>query len=140
VLEVVGKWLDSNGRSIYETERGDLRNDGNTNFTRRGNTLYVHQKSWPGHTPAAEWLSFFKPEVVIAIGGLKPKVTAARLLKSGEKVTFTQDEDSFRLTSLPIAAPDSPTTVIELECDAEPVVDHNLVRLARPRYKADASA
>jgi alpha-L-fucosidase len=140
VLEAVGKWLDSNGRSIYETERGDLRNDGNTNFTRRGNTLYVHQKSWPGHTPAAEWLSFFKPEAVIAIGGLKPKVTAARLLKTGEKVAFTQDEYSLRLTSLPIAAPDSPTTVIELECDAEPVVDHNSVRLTRPRYKADASA
>src|SRR6202789_912454 len=114
VLEVVGKWLDSNGRSIYETERGDLRNDGNTNFTRRGNTLYVHQKSWPGHTPAAEWLSFFKREAVIAIGGLKPKVNAARLLKTGEKVAFTQDEYSLRLISLPVTAPDSPPAAIDL--------------------------
>ena len=36
------------------------------NFTRRGNTLYMHVYYWPGHTPAAEWLDFYKPEVVVA--------------------------------------------------------------------------
>jgi alpha-L-fucosidase len=102
--------------------------------------LYVHQKSWPGHTPAAQWLSFFQPEVVVAIGGLKPKVKAARLLKTGEKVLFTQDDYSLRLTSLPVAAPDSPTTVIELECDGEPVVDHSSMRPHWPRFKAGTSA
>jgi alpha-L-fucosidase len=140
VLEAVGKWLDTNGRSIYETERGDFRDDPNANFTRRGNTLYVHQKSWPGQTPAAQWLSFFQPGAVIAIGGVKPKVTSARLLKTGEKVLFTQDDLSLRLTSLPVAAPDSPSTVIELECDAEPAVDHNALRPLWPRYKAGVGA
>jgi len=69
----------------------------NANYTRRGNTLYIHQHYWPGHTPAAEWLSFYQPEAVIAIGGLKPKVLSARLLKTGQKVDFTQDEFTLRL-------------------------------------------
>ena len=86
VLEAVGKWLDTNGRAIYETERGDFQDYPNANFTRRGNTVYVVQKSWPGQTPAAEWLSFFQPGAVIAIGGVKGKVKSARMLKTGEKV------------------------------------------------------
>jgi alpha-L-fucosidase len=140
VLEAVGKWMDTNGRSIYETERGEFRSNPNSNFSRRGNTLYVHQKSWPGQTPAAQWLSFFQPGAVIAIGGVKPKVTAARLLKTGQKVAFTQDDYALRLTGLPVIAPDSPTTVIELECDAEPAVDHYSIRPEWPRYKAGVSA
>jgi alpha-L-fucosidase len=140
VLGAVGKWLEPNGRSIYETERGEFRDNPNANFTRRGNTLYVHQKSWPGETPAAQWLSFFQPGAVVAIGGLKAKVKAARLLKSGEKVLFTQDDFSLRLMSLPVAAPDFPSTVIELECDAEPAVNHESIRPLWPRYKAGVSA
>ena len=41
VLEAVGKWLETNGRAIYETERGEFQDYPNANFTRRGNTLYV---------------------------------------------------------------------------------------------------
>ncbi|HTZ57765.1 MAG TPA: alpha-L-fucosidase [Acidobacteriaceae bacterium] len=140
VLDAVGKWIDTNGRAIYETERGEFRSNPNSNFSRRGNTLYVHQKSWPGATPAAQWLSFFQPGSVIAIGGVKPKITAARLLKTGQKVAFTQDEFSLRLTGLPVAAPDSPTTVIELECDGEPAVDHYSIRPEWPRYKVGVSS
>ena len=140
ILEAVGRWLDTNGRAIYETERGAFRDNPNANFTRRGNTLYVVQKSWPGHTPAGEWLSFFKPEAVIAIGGVQAKVKSARLLKGGEKVAFAQDDLSLRLTGLPVAAPDSPSTVFELECDREPAVDHNAIRSEWPRYKPGVSA
>ena len=28
---------------------------------------------WPGHTPAAEWLSFYQPTTVVALGGSSPK-------------------------------------------------------------------
>ena len=123
ILTEVGRWNETNGKSIYGTERGNLNPTTNLNFTRRGNTLYIHQKYWPGHTPAAEWLEFFKPEVVVALAGLKPKALSARLLKTGQKVEFTQDEFSLRLTGLPLEAPDQPATVFEVECDAEPVVD-----------------
>jgi alpha-L-fucosidase len=139
VLETVGKWLDTNGKAIYETERGDFSWNSNAQYTRRGNTLYIHQQYWPGHTPAAEALNFFQPEVVIAIGGLKAKAKSARLLKTGEAVQFTQDEWALRLTGLPIQAPDQPATVIEVECDAEPVIDHEGPRAHWPRYKVGVS-
>lgn len=139
VLESVGKWMDTNGKAIYGTDRGQLGANVGGNFTRRGNTLYLHQHFWPGHTPAAEWLTFYQPEAVIAIGGLKPKVLSARLLKTGQKVEFTQDEFTLRLTGLPLKAPDQPATVIEIECDGEPTVDHGSMRPLWPRFKADIS-
>ncbi len=139
VLETLGKWLDTNGAAIYGTERGQLGSDASCNYSRRGNTLYVHVYNWPGHTPAAEWLDFYKPEVVVAIGGLKPKVLSAKVLKSGQKVEFTQDEFNFRLTGLPMQAPDQPATVIEVECDGEPTVDHGAMRPLWPRHKVGIS-
>jgi alpha-L-fucosidase len=139
VLETVGKWLDTNGNAIYGAERGDFSWNSNAQYTRRGNTLYIHQQFWPGHTPAAEALAFFQPEVVIAIGGLKAKAKAARLLKTGEAVQFTQDEWALRLTGLPIQAPDQPATIIEVQCDAEPVIDHEGPRAHWPRYKVGVS-
>jgi alpha-L-fucosidase len=101
--------------------------------------LYVHQHFWPGHTPAAEWLSFYQPEVVVALGGVKPKALSARLLKTGQKVEFTQDEFTLRLTGLPMQAPDQPATVIEVECDSEPVVNHEAMRPLWPRNKVGIS-
>jgi alpha-L-fucosidase len=138
-LESVGEWLKTNGKTIYGTDRVKAAWNTNANYTRRGNTLYIHQHFWPGHTPAAEWLDFYRPEVVVAIGGLKPKVLSARLLKTGQKVEFTQDEFTLRLTGLPLKAPDQPATVIEIECDGEPTVDHEEKRPLWPRYKADIS-
>lgn len=139
VLEAVGKWLDTNGTSIYDADRGNFSWNTNANYTRRGNTLYIHQHFWPGHTPAAEWLSFYQPEPVIAIGGLKPKALSAKLLKTGQPIKFTQDEFSLRLTGLPMQPPDQPATVIEVECDGEPVIDHEANRPLWPRYKVGIS-
>jgi alpha-L-fucosidase len=140
VLDAVGRWLDTNGKAIYNTERGSISGNDNANFTRRGNTLYVHEHFWPGHTPAADWLTFFQPEVVIPLGGLKAKVLSARLLKTGQSVKFTQDDQSVRFVGLPLIAPDQPATVIEVECDANPVIDHGASRNLWPRYKVGVSS
>ncbi len=139
ILETVGRWLDTNGKSIYGTERGNFSWNVNANYTRRGNLLYIHQQYWPGETPAAQWLPFFQPATVIAIGGLKPKVKSVRLLKTGQNVRFTQDEFGLRLTTLPAQAPDHPATVFEVECEGEPTIDHNAIRSLWPRYKAGIS-
>jgi alpha-L-fucosidase len=56
-------------------------------------------------------------------------------LKTGESVTFTQDEFTLRLTGLPLQAPDQPATIIEVECDGEPVIDHEAKRPLWPRSK-----
>jgi alpha-L-fucosidase len=139
VLETVGQWIEGNGKSIYGAERGSFSWNSNANYTRRGNVLYIHQRYWPGETPAAEWLPFFQPATVIAIGGLKPKVKSVRLLKTGQNVPFTQDNFSLRLTTLPSSPPDHPATVFEVECEGEPVIDHNAIRSLWPRYKVGIS-
>ena len=135
VLQAVGQWLDTNGKAIYGTDRGNFGWNTNANYTRRGNTLYIHQQFWPGHTPAADWLSFYQTQAVIAIGGLKPNVISVRILKTGEKVDFIQDEFSLRVTGLPLTAPDQPATVLEVVCDGEPVINHEADRPLWPRYK-----
>ncbi len=135
VLQAVGQWLDTNGKAIYGTDRGNFSWNTNANYTRRGNTLYIHQQFWPGHTPAADWLSFYQTQAVIAIGGLKPNVISVRILKTGEKVDFIQDEFSLRVTGLPLTAPDQPATVLEVVCDGEPVINHEADRPLWPRYK-----
>jgi alpha-L-fucosidase len=139
VLEAVGQWLDTNGKAIYGTDRGNFGWNTNANYTRRGNTLYIHQQFWPGHTPATDWLSFYQTQAVIAIGGLKPNVISVRILKTGEKVEFTQDEFSLRVTGLPLTAPDQPATVLEVVCDGEPVINHEADRPLWPRYKVGVS-
>jgi alpha-L-fucosidase len=140
ILETVGKWLDTNGKAIYPTERGSFSYNPNAHFTRRGNTLYVHQKYWPGQTPAAQWLSFFKPGAVLAIGGLQTRVKSARLLKTGQNVSFTQNGSFYlRLTGLTVEAPDSLSTVIEVECEGEPIIDALGMVPQWPRYKVGIS-
>ena len=139
ILDAVGKWLDTNGTAIYGAERGKLMENASCNYTRRGNTLYVHVYDWPGHTPAAEWLDFYKPEVVVAIAGLKPKALSARILRTGQKVDFTQDEFTFRLTGMPLEAPDQPATAIEVECDGEPMINAFAEVPLWPRHKVGIS-
>jgi len=135
ILEAVGRWLDINGESIYATDGGASISFGNyTNFTRKGNTLYIHVYFWPAGTPAAQWLKFFQAPTVVAVGGLNAKVISAKLLRTGAAVQFTQDELSLRFPALPEQAPDDPVTVIACECDRPPVVDHHRIRALWPRY------
>jgi alpha-L-fucosidase len=82
----------------------------------------------------------FWPGEDTSLSGLQAKVRAARFLKSGQAIRFTQDENRTHLTGLPKTAPDSPVTTIILECDAEP--RQNLdpeLRLAKPRAKVGVS-
>ena len=71
---------------------------------------------------------------MVAVGGLRTKVKSARLFASGKKVNFRQDDVSIQFTGLPIKAPDDPVTVIEAECESEPVVSGLYVREHRKRY------
>jgi alpha-L-fucosidase len=140
-LERVGTWLAANGEAIYGMDGGASISTGNyDNFTRRGNTLYIHAYFWPGGTPAAEWLNFYQPSTVLAVGGLKAKALSARLLKTGQRVEFTQTETTLRLTGLPAVAPDDLVSVIAVECDAPPVVDHHTIRPMWQRYKVGVTA
>ncbi len=88
----------------------------------------MHIFAWPGETPASNWLEFFNPPCVAAIGGLRAKVQSARLFASGKPVAFEQTDWYVRFTGLPREAPDSPITVLAIECDREPAIESSDVR------------
>ena len=119
ILAAVGKWMQRYGPTIYATERCRVTESVLANFTRKGNTLYVHVYNWPGST--------------VAVGGLRTKVKSARLFATGQKVDFQQEEFRVRFTGLPEKAPDELATVIEVECEGEPVQDTEWIRRERPR-------
>ncbi|MCL4505316.1 MAG: alpha-L-fucosidase [Chloroflexi bacterium] len=102
----VGKWLDSNGASIYAAS-DPMQQDWMITgaFTRKGNTLYYHCNRWPG--------------TALAIGGLQNTVQSARLL-NGKKLRFSQVRDRLVLKGLPAEAPDPLATVIEIEVEGTP--------------------
>ena len=119
ILSAVGKWMDRNGATIYQAERCHVSRSTYCNFTRKGNTLYVHVYFWPGD--------------YVAIAGLQNTVKSARLLATGQEVKFDQDGFRTRFTGLPKVAPDDPVTVLAVECDSEPLQDTLKVRTDRPR-------
>ncbi|WP_254062314.1 alpha-L-fucosidase [Acidobacterium sp. S8] len=119
ILSEVGRWMDSNGHTIYKSDLCQMRRSNYASFTRTGNTLYMHVHFWPGE--------------YVAISGLKCKVISARILKTGAEVKFTQDDFQTKFTGLPEKAPDYPVTTIAIECDAEPTQDTDYVRKNKPR-------
>jgi alpha-L-fucosidase len=119
VLAEVGRWMDTNGETIYKSDLCQPRRSSYASFTRTGNTLYMHVHFWPGGD--------------VAISGLRTKVKSARLLKTNQKVNVSQDPYRVHLTGLPIDAPDSPVTTIAIECESEPAQDTLFVRNNKPR-------
>ncbi len=119
ILNEVGRWMQGNGDTIYESDLCQPRRSSYASFTRKGNTLYMHVHFWPGK--------------YVAISGLRNKVLSARILKTGQNVPFTQDGFRSKFTDLPMAAPDEPVTTLAIECDGEPTQDTDYVRINKPR-------
>ena len=119
ILTEVGEWMRKYGSTIYETERCRVTNSVMANFTRKGNTLYVHVYNWPGST--------------VAVGGLRTKVKSARLFATGQPAKVEQETFRVQFSGLPEVEPDKLATVIEVECEGEPIQDNEWVRRERPR-------
>ncbi|MGH9469991.1 MAG: alpha-L-fucosidase, partial [Terriglobia bacterium] len=119
ILTAVGKWMEKHGQTIYGSEICHVTNSTYAAFTRKGNTLYMHVYFWPGE--------------YVAIGGLKTKVNSARILTTGQNVRVEQTEFQAKFTGLPATAPDELATVLEIQCDGEPLQDTLWVREDRPR-------
>ncbi len=122
ILTAVGKWMERNGPSIYQSEKCQPRRSNYASFSRNENTLYMHVHYWPGET--------------VALAGLMNKVKSARLLAGGQDVKFEQDKFRVRFVKLPARAPDDPITTIAIECDGEPRQDTDFVRKEHERLKA----
>jgi len=121
-LTAVGRWMARNGDRIYKSQKCQVSHSEFANFTREGNTLFMHVHFWPGET--------------VALGGLTNKVTSARLAATGKEVKFEQETYRVRFTGLPANAPDDPVTTIAIECDGEPHQDMDAIRRQRPRLNA----
>jgi hypothetical protein len=72
----------------------------NQNYTRAGDTLFVHQDYWPKIASPVK-VPYLELTSVIAIAGLKGKAKSARLPKTGQSISFIQEGSSLRLTNLP---------------------------------------
>ena len=105
VFRGIGDWMSRNEEAIRGTERAPLEY-----FpylpTVRGKTLYLHVFVWPGR------------ELVFA--GLHSRVRSARLLATGKSLRFEQVKDRLTIGGLPTDPPDSPATVIAVECASRP--------------------
>ena len=119
ILREVGAWMQTGGATIYGAEPCNVARGNYANFARRGHTLYMHVHFWPGTD--------------VAISGLKQKALSAKVLKTGQSATVTQDGFRTHITGLPATAPDTPVTTIAIECDGVPEQDVIYVRTNKPR-------
>lgn len=119
ILSEVGEWMKVHGDTIQGAQPCRVKRSNYANFTRKGNTLYMHVHFWPGSD--------------LSIAGLKVRVLSAKLLRTGAAIAVRQDPYRTQLTGLPDYAPDSPVTTIALECEGEPVQDTDFVRINKPR-------
>jgi alpha-L-fucosidase len=119
ILTAVGKWMDANSALIHHADFCQVKHSEWAQFTRQGNTLYVHAYFWPGSS--------------FGIGGLQGKLLSAKLFGSNQPIAFEQEDLRVRFTGLPASAPNSLATVLALEFDREPTQDMNNVRVHRTR-------
>jgi alpha-L-fucosidase len=111
--------MDAHRALIHNADPCEVKHSVFANFTRQGNTLFIHAYFWPGET--------------LALGGLQQKVVSAKLYRTGQTVKFEQEQFRVRFTGLPASAPDPLATVLAVECDGPPTQDQTAVRIHRKR-------
>jgi alpha-L-fucosidase len=122
ILTAAGEWIRRHGDTIYGADVCQPHTSVYSNFTRKGNTLYMHVFFWPVGGD-------------VAISGLKQKVLSAKILKTGTALQVSQDGFRTHITGLPEHAPDAPLTTLVIECDGVPEQDTLNVRINKPRLK-----
>jgi alpha-L-fucosidase len=98
-LRAIGRWLEANGDSIYDTTYGPVQGLPALRTTARGKSIYLHILDWPTS--------------MLEVAGVAPKVVSARLLADGKPLKFRQSEAGLQI-DLPAQPPDADVSVIEL--------------------------
>jgi len=119
ILTSVGGWMDGHADLIHKAEPCQVKRSVFSNFTRQGNTLFIHAYFWPGET--------------LALGGLEQKVVSAKMYRTGQPIKFEQEQFRVRFLGLPASAPDPIATVLAVECDGVPTQDQMAIRIHRKR-------
>jgi alpha-L-fucosidase len=98
-LQTIGKWMDVNGDSIYETTYGPLQSLPYGKTTAKGNKVFLHIFDWPGSS--------------LQVEGIKSHVERVELLADKSSLTFTQNGNNVRI-ELPAKAPDPYVSVLRI--------------------------
>ena len=80
----------------------------------------------PAGQHALHACAFLAGQRCLDLRACKQKVLSAKMLKTGQALTVSQDGFRTHLTGLPATAPDTPVTTIALECDGVPDTGHRL--------------
>jgi alpha-L-fucosidase len=99
-LADVGKWMKTNGESIYGTSAGPLQQQSWGRTTSKPGKIFLHLFDWPAGP--------------LTVSGLNAPVKKASFMADGAPLTFTASGPNLTL-NLPPAAPDPVATVIMLE-------------------------
>jgi alpha-L-fucosidase len=112
-LKAVGAWMKVNGDAIYDTTASPFKKLPWGRCTKRitggDTTLFLHVFNWPA-------------DGKLVVPGLKNAVTASRLMATGEKLSFRQNDDGV-VVDLPAVAPDSISTTVVLQIHGTPEVE-----------------
>lgn len=108
IMKQVGAWLRTNGESIHGTRSVPPINEPWGVTTRKGGTLYLHVFKWPKNG-----------KLEMTLGN---KVTSARLLATKVPLS-SKSKDGKLVIEVPVNAPDSFDSVIELQIEGEPITD-----------------
>ncbi len=99
-LQEIGAWLDTNGESIYGTERSPFENLPTGKCTTKGSRLYIHLESHPG--------------TAIQLPGLQNEIKGAWFLKTKQKLNY---DNTKKIIHLPEALCDEVVCTIAVELD-----------------------
>jgi alpha-L-fucosidase len=103
-LLAIGKWLELNGSSIYDTRGGPFKPAAFGGTTRRDKTIFVHILHWPSGDK-------------IVLPSVPMKLIAARLLSGG--AVDAKQSDSEISISVPAGDRQSADTVVALDFDGD---------------------
>ncbi|WP_419699950.1 alpha-L-fucosidase [Mucilaginibacter sp. NFX135] len=102
ILQGIGRWMNKNSASIYQTTKTPLPYQSWGVSTRKNNLLYLHVFNWPQNGK-------------LIIGGLKSNVNKVWQLADKKELKFTRIDPLNMAIHLPAQAPDTSNTVLVME-------------------------
>lgn len=111
VLAQVGRWMDTHGPAIHDSQRHAMSWNLWGPCTARGHTLYLHLLRYPD-------------DGRLIIGTLNNTIRSATLLTTGQTLDVQRlDERRWAIDGLPPSSPDPLLPVVQLELDGPPQQD-----------------
>jgi alpha-L-fucosidase len=108
-LKAVGKWLKTNGQSVYGTSPSPFPYLKWGRCTRKGQTLYLHVFEWP-----------VSGQLIVP---LENKVVKAIMLANPKQVLKSATTNGHLVIEVPKEAPDNIATVIAIQIVGEPTAE-----------------